>query len=133
LDNEGHIFGTTSRGGAQDSGVLFAIVGSDEQVLYSFCSAANCADGAQPRAGVIEDAAGHLFGTTLFGGNGDNGVVYEFSGGKERVLYTFCSQANCTDGDEPLGGLIMDASGNLYGTTEYGGVGGGGTVFELKY
>ncbi len=133
LDNEGHIFGATNRGGAQDRGVLFVIVGSDEQVLHSFCSRVNCADGANPQAGVIEDGAGHLFGTTLFGGNGDNGVVYEFSGGTERVLYTFCSQANCTDGDEPLGGLIVDAAGNLYGTTEYGGANGGGTVFELEY
>jgi uncharacterized repeat protein (TIGR03803 family) len=135
LDNEGHIFGTALEGGAGNprSGVLFAISGSSEQVLHSFCSEANYADGVYPQAGVIADASGNLFGATLYGGSNDHGVIYQFNGGTERVLHTFCTEAGCPDGSNPYGGLVMDAAGNLYGTTEYGGANGGGTVFELQY
>lgn len=139
LDDFGHIFGTTSQGGAQGSGALFVVGGASEQVLYSFCSEANCADGAQPTsAGVIEDTAGNIFGVTPHGGNSSNaGVVFEFRNGKEHVLHTFCSVPGptCVDGGVPSGGLIMDASGNIYGTTSGGGggsAGDGGTVFELS-
>ncbi len=112
--------------------------------LYSFCSEANCADGANSTAGLIRDAAGNLYGTTSQGGansaaNGGTGggTVFEVSGtGQETVLYSFCSQSNCTDGVSPAAALIQDSAGNLYGTTTSGGsgvlTGGGGTVFKLE-
>jgi uncharacterized repeat protein (TIGR03803 family) len=102
-------------------------------VLHSFCSKKNCTDGAAPDAGVIRDTAGNFFGTTVRGGANDYGTVFRIAAktGKETVLYSFCSQSNCTDGAGPEAGVIMDKEGNLYGTTAYGGANGYGTVFEL--
>jgi uncharacterized repeat protein (TIGR03803 family) len=116
-----------------------------ETVLYKFCSVANCADGNYPAAGLVQDPAGNLFGTAEFGGaNGisnSGGTIFEVdNAGHYTVLYSFCSAANCTDGEQPQAGLILDAAGNLYGTTAAGGsssppicnLGTCGTVFELK-
>ncbi len=113
-----------------------AAAADKEQVLYSFCSQAGCADGQYPDAGLIMDASGNLYGTTRNGGNAsDAGTVFEltFNNGQwtESVLYSFCAQPNCADGYNPNAGLIMDASGNLYGTTTGGGGGSLGTVFKL--
>ena len=105
------------------------------KTLYSFCAqgGANCTDGANPLSGVIKDAAGNLYGTTSAGGAYGWGTVFELipSAGPwgqtfytERVLHSFCSQGGgrCNDGAYPiLWKLFMDASGNLYGTTIYGG------------
>jgi uncharacterized repeat protein (TIGR03803 family) len=98
-------------------------------------------DGGGPTAGLIRDAAGNLYGTTILGGSTDgnlgNGVVFKLdTNGEETVLYSFCAEEkNCTDGAEPTAGLIRDAAGNLYGTTAYGGGGcfksGCGVVFKL--
>ena len=145
MDASGNLYGTTDEGGAKGYGSVFELVNSSgtysEKVLYSFCSQSNCADGELPYAGVIMDAAGNLYGTTSWGGatvGGYYGTVFELvnSSGtySEKVLYSFCSQSGCADGDMPYAGLIMDASGNLYGTTTGGGSGVGnsaGTVFEL--
>jgi hypothetical protein len=136
LDNFGHIVGATPLGGstiANGPGTLFAVSGGLEQVLYVFCAKRNCADGESPSSGVIEDTSGNIFGVAGGGDLGGDGVVYEFGSGREHVLHTFCSEANCTDGSGPSGGLIMDAAGNLYGTTEGGGAFNGGTVFELEF
>jgi uncharacterized repeat protein (TIGR03803 family) len=109
-------------------------------VLHSFNQ--NGADGAGTFAGVIFDAAGNLYGTTAYGGAYGYGTVFELSptgggGWTEAVLYSFCSQTNCTDGAHPYAGLIFDAAGNLYGEASGGGTysnctyGLCGTVFEL--
>ena len=107
-----------------------------EKALHTFCSQPSCTDGNGPRAGLVSDAAGDLYGTTSAGGTNDAGTVFELapngSGSwRETVLYNFCSQPNCPDGELPLSNLIFDAAGNLYGTTYYGGAYGGGMVFEL--
>ena len=84
------------------------------------------------------DTAGNLFGTTLYGGKYANidsdccGTVFELMGKKHQVLYNFCSRPNCADGLGPEAGLVIDASGNLYGTTNEGGAKDFGTVFELS-
>jgi uncharacterized repeat protein (TIGR03803 family) len=104
------------------------------EVLYSFCSLANCLDGAGSHAGLTQDAAGNLYGTTHGGGanaNGQGTVFKVDTTGHETVLYSFCSQSNCADGQNPLAGLIQDAAGNLYGTTPTGGSFNGGTVFKV--
>ena len=98
-----------------------------------YCVAVGILKGENPSSGVIEDASGNIFGMAGGGDCGGDGVVYEFGSGREQVLYTFCSQANCTDGAGPSGGLIMDAAGNLYGTTQGGAAFNAGTVFELEY
>jgi uncharacterized repeat protein (TIGR03803 family) len=91
-------------------------------------------DGAYPYLGVILDTAGNVYGTTAFGGAQGRGTVFEIAHASgawiEKVLHSFTPQG-ATDGDEPEGGLIFDALGNLYGTTGSGGTGGWGTVFEL--
>ena len=102
-------------------------------VLHSFT---NRRDGNHPDAGLIADAAGNLYGTTLSGGDGGYGTVFQLDpSGTLTVLYSFTGGS---DGRSPVGGLIADAAGNLYGTTYGGGagtgcIGGGacGTVFEL--
>lgn len=142
-DATGNSYGTTSAGGVNHSnvcapsglgcGTVFKLDSAGNQtVLYSFCSASNCADGANPAAGLIQDAAGSVYGTTEFGGAAGRGTVFKVdSAGNQTVLYNFCSVSNCTDGANPTAGLVQDATGTLYGTTGSGGVTGGGTVFKL--
>jgi uncharacterized repeat protein (TIGR03803 family) len=138
------LYGTTSQGDGNTNcydgcGTVFSIdLGTGtETVLYSFCSQPNCADGANPLDSLI-DVNGTLYGTTFVGGTtgcGGAGCGTAFSldldTGTETVLYAFCSQQKCTDGDGPNGGLIA-VNGKLYGTTTIGGAYGYGTVFVLK-
>src|ERR1700730_2233096 len=135
IDQAGNLYGTTNDGGAFKYGVVFKLTpGSSswtETILYTFCSQSNCTDGGFPGyAGVIMDGAGNLYGTTDVGGNNGYGTVYKLAPGSmgwtETVIYSFCSQPNCTDGAGPnYGDLIIDRAGNLYGTTFVGG--GNGT------
>jgi uncharacterized repeat protein (TIGR03803 family) len=104
-------------------------------VVYTF---AGNPDGASPSAGVTLDGKGNLYGTTTYGGFGGGTVFKINSAGTETVLHSFCSQPDCPDGTTPYGGLILDAEGNLYGTTGGGGANqnkgpyGAGTVFEVS-
>jgi hypothetical protein len=105
--------------------------------LYSFCSQGGCADGREPSAGVVIDASGNLFGTTLFGGDDGVGVVYELvpnarkTKWKYKRLYSFCAPSNCADGSEPETALITDSKRSLYGVTMAGGTTDGGVAFKL--
>ena len=143
MGGAGSLYGTTLFGGAYNEGnggggTAFELSPTgggawSETKLYSFD---NGSDGSGPFAGLILDAAGNLYGTTEVGGTNGNGTAFELSstgGGSwtETVLYNFCSENGCLDGSLPLGALLFDAAGNLYGTTEGGGTGGSGTVFEL--
>jgi len=127
-DAAGNLYGTTSAGGTADQGVVFKVDPAGRQsVLYNFTGGA---DGADPHAGVIRDAAGNLYGTTVFGGTANSGVVFKVdTSGQETVLYSFTGGA---DGGFPLAGVIRDSAGNLYGTTPNGGSGfGAGVVYKL--
>jgi len=104
-----------------------------EKVLHSF--AQNGRDGASPDAGVIVDKAGNIYGTTLAGGTAKVGTVFELSPSgtgawTESILHSFSNDG--VDGQNPGASLLLDAAGNLYGTTIGGGAFGGGTVFELS-
>jgi len=127
-DADGNLYGTTSKGGPNNAGVVFKLTpGGDRTVLYSFTGGN---DGSGPSAPVIMDADHNLYGTTGFGGVGGDGVVFKLSPtGDETVLYSFTGGA---DGGNPAAGLIMDASGNLYGTTKAGGANNAGVVFKVK-
>jgi uncharacterized repeat protein (TIGR03803 family) len=149
MDATEEIYGIAPGGSA---GVVFRLTPNQSktvwthEVLHSFCAQANCADGAHPRSLII-DAVGTLYGATVGGGTGnggfdpnDGGTVFQLTPNQSKtawthnVLYSFCSEANCTDGGYPNEGLIMDAEGNLYGTT--GGSGSflgafTGVVFKL--
>jgi uncharacterized repeat protein (TIGR03803 family) len=134
MDLSGNLYGTTYEGGINNGGIVFELINSSgtytEQILHSFN--AQDGDGANPYAGLIMDSSGNLYGTTISGGTG-GGIVFELinSSGTytEQILHSF-SQSK-SDGVSPYGGLIMDSSGNLYGTTFSGGTGGVGIVFEL--
>jgi uncharacterized repeat protein (TIGR03803 family) len=147
LDSAGNLYGTTTYGGPNFYGAVFEMSpvsggGWSEKVLYSFSE--NTRDGSGPQAGLVFDASGNLYSTTYYGGTAGTlgkGAVFQLtptSGGgwSERVVSSFPDTA--TDGANPQAGLIFDASGNLYGTTYYGGNAlscssnkGCGTVFEI--
>lgn len=126
------LFGTTTTGGSANEGTVFEMKktanGWKEKVLYTFPGGAN---GGNPYAGVIRDSKGNLYGTTASGVFGAGGVVYELApatGGKwtETVLYTVDGAGNGS-----YAGLVFDKSGNLYGTTEFGGPSVAGDIFQV--
>jgi uncharacterized repeat protein (TIGR03803 family) len=127
----GNLYGTTVEGGTDNiDGTVFELKhttkGWTETILHSFGTSG---DGSQPYCALIADTAGNLYGTTNVGGAYSKGTVFELTAsGTESVLWSF---GNGTDGANPIGGVVRDASGNLYGTTEYGGAYGYGTVFKL--
>jgi uncharacterized repeat protein (TIGR03803 family) len=139
FDPAGNLYGTTFYGGASNDGTVFQLIpNSDgswtENVLHSF--PVNGKDGYWPTASLVFDTVGNLYGTTELGGsNGGHGTVFRLSpsghgGWKERVLHSF--RGDGKDGNYPEANLVLDAAGNLYGTTNQGGVSGLGTVFQLK-
>lgn len=131
-DSDGNLFGTNATGGDFQQGTVYELSHSGKfAVLYSFCSAQSCTDGAAPSA-VTLGPDGNLYGTAAGGGRG-YGVVFEVAGNTETVVHTFCSEANCADGEVPVSQLLRDGSGNLFGTTRGGGANRSleGTVFEL--
>jgi uncharacterized repeat protein (TIGR03803 family) len=127
--SDGNFYGVASEGGAfTNPGALFRITpGGSESLFYSFGSQPG--DGVEPTSLVI-GSDGNFYGTTLDGGTNDLGTLFRISlSGSETILYSFGSQTN--DGVNPLGSLIQDSDGNFFGTTEYGGAGANGTIFEL--
>jgi uncharacterized repeat protein (TIGR03803 family) len=129
-----NLYGTTKFGGANAWGSIFQITtGGGLTTLYSFCPHAGCADGARPNAPLIQASNGRFYGTTLEGGaNNNNGTVFQFTGGSLTTLYSFCAQANCTDGSSPVAPLIQASNLDLYGTTQLGGANNSnGTVFQI--
>ncbi|HWY21137.1 MAG TPA: choice-of-anchor tandem repeat GloVer-containing protein [Candidatus Acidoferrum sp.] len=133
-DSAGNFYGTTYVGGAFDYGTVFMVdISGNETVLHSFGQ--EPLDGRQPVAGLVMDGSGHLFGTTYYGGVRNRvcyqgcGIVFEIDGaGHMKTLHRFVGGA---DGALPAGALVTDREGNLYGTTQMGGVGRSGTVFEI--
>ena len=132
-DEAGNFYGTTLSGGASDLGTVFKLdTAGTETVLHSFTSVP---DGRYPLGGLVRDAAGNLYGTTSNGGAPDCnppygcGTVFKLdTTGKETVLYSFKGGA---DGEYSYAALVLDAAGNLYGTTLNGGAYNFGTVFKL--
>jgi uncharacterized repeat protein (TIGR03803 family) len=139
FDASGNLYGTTSAGGAYGFGTAFQLTPAGggnwtETIMHSFDQ--ETGDGTLPRANVIVDSAGNVYGTTLEGGASDIGMVFELSPGiggswTETVLHSF--QDNGLDGETPGPSLTFDSSGNLYGTTYDGGVKKGGTVFKIAH
>ena len=143
FDAAGNLYGTTTGGGPYGGGgTVFELMptGSgrwSEKVLHYFGKGK---DGSVPRANLIFDAAGNLYGTTSGGGahglncaNEPCGTVFQLTIGgdgqwKETLLHSFSGPP---DGDTPIGTLVLDGEGNLYGTSFYGGVYDAGTVFEI--
>jgi uncharacterized repeat protein (TIGR03803 family) len=128
MDSRGNLYGTAYRGGAANEGTVFELARGSSTIttLASFFAGVY---GKYPRGGLVMDRSGNLYGTTAYGGPLNNGTVFELApgGGTITALASFSG----SDGAGPLAGLIMDSSGNLYGTTAYGGASRDGTVFEL--
>jgi len=138
FDSAGNLYGTANNGGNSGCGdetgcgLVFKLAPTSggkwtQSVLYAFKGAG---DGGNPYySGVVLDPAGNLYGTTAYG---EDGVVFELvsSSGEwqEKVIYAFTDQS---DGGFPFGGVILDSSGNLYGTAVKGGTLGYGVVFEM--
>jgi uncharacterized repeat protein (TIGR03803 family) len=136
FDLSGNLYGATAEGGTGNGGTVYELMPQAkgtwrEKVLHDFGIGS---DGRFP-SNVIFDAAGNLYGTTDYGGSSNNGTIFRLSprtngGWKETVLRSFQRVRY------PRAGLIVDAAGNLYGTTEFGGPGcpqlGCGTVFRLN-
>jgi uncharacterized repeat protein (TIGR03803 family) len=139
-----NLYGVTGCGGTYNKGIVFKVtLAGKETILYSF---AGGTDGGGPSGGLIRDAKGSLYGTTLIGGDSLNspncnnanfaggcGTVFELSpAGVETVLYNF---EGGTDGIWPFTGVVRDTNGNIYGSTLYGGnsacMYGCGTVFKV--
>jgi uncharacterized repeat protein (TIGR03803 family) len=141
-DQAGNLYGTTYDGGPGGAGTVFRLSPPNdtrdmwtETILYSF-SYSSLESGIGPKAGLVTDSSGNLFGSTWLGGPNGGGLVFELSPPSEgdaawsyQLIYDF-SAAN--DGYSPEAPLTMDASGNLYGTTTSGGGGQYGTVFQLS-
>ena len=148
-DPAGNLYGTTLSGsggsipsacGSQGCGTVFGIIKGQESVLYTFRGQP---DGVNPGGTLVLDKAGNLYGTTAGGGQFNAGTVFELSrqsNGKwtEKTLYNF---RGMSDGAGPLGSLLIDDKGNLYGITQRGGLkpknvpacsSGCGAVFKLS-
>ncbi len=134
VDSAGDVYGTTSSGGGSVDGTVFEVIAGSGMIstLATFTGY----NGETPKGGVIVDSAGNVFGTASNGGGtgtvgqviGD-GTVFEVGAGSGTVstLAAFTG----SNGADPLGGLTVDAAGNLYGTTDIGGTSSDGIVFEL--
>ncbi len=132
---DGNFYGTTLWGGTGVHPVGTAFKMTADGVLttiYTFCSQGGnyCTDGYFPAAPLIQATDGNLYGVT--GALGAGTIFQLTTSGMLTTLYTFCSQSNCTDGQQPLAGLVQAGDGTFYGTTYGGGLMGYGTVFSLS-
>ncbi len=134
---DGNLYGTTSNGGAAGDdcvdhgcGTVFKMTPSGAlTTLYNFCSRSSCTDASNPNGGLIQAIDGNLYGTTVYGGADNLGTVFKITpSGTFTTLHSF---TDSPDGANPVAGLVQATNGNLYGTTEWGGLYGDGVVFEI--
>lgn len=142
-DGTSPLYGESLFGGSAEQGAVFSLTPSGDTWKYgkvhNFCTETqdcDTHDGALPSGGLLVDAGGNLFGASEGGGENFSGTIFELmprgSGKwKEKILYTFCLDFSCKDGQAPMG-IVRDAAGNFYGTTRaFGANGRGGTLFRL--
>jgi len=124
LQIAGDFYGTTTLGGANGGGTVFKLTPSGTHtILYNFCSqgGSGCTDGSVPQAALILGTDGNFYGTTLDGGANGDGTVFQLTpSGAHTALYSFCSQGNCADGQNPESALV-ELNGIFYGTASGGG------------
>jgi uncharacterized repeat protein (TIGR03803 family) len=132
-DAKANLYGLTQDGGTYNEGVLYqGYDGGGVTVLHSFDGSFNGGiDGCYPSGSPAVDTKGNLYGTTSGCGYSNKGIVWKVSKkGKETILHNFAGGAS--DGEAPYAGVILDAKGNLYGTTTAGGASNGGVVYEVN-
>ncbi len=135
FDTNGDLFGTTSGGGTYAAGTVFELMPTaggvwTEKILHTFGK-----DGVVPNAGLVIDGAGNLYGTTEPTPHYNIGTVFKLSpngsgGWKNVLLRTFTDFPQ--NGPAPIGGVVIDSTGEIFGTTSFGGLYGYGTVFDLR-
>jgi uncharacterized repeat protein (TIGR03803 family) len=134
IDAAGNLYGTASAGGARGLGTIYQLThsasGWTETVLHDFNGGS---DGAMAEGNLLRDPAGNIFGTTVAGGDGSAGVVFELtpngSGWNYSVIFDFLH----ADAAQPVARLTMDAAGNLYGSAISGGANNLGAIFNLTH
>jgi uncharacterized repeat protein (TIGR03803 family) len=129
VDSSGNLYGTTSTGGPSGAGTVFEMAPGTGTITT--LAAFNGTNGASPLGALTMDGNGNLYGTTNAGGASGDGTVFELAHGSGTI--TTLATFNGANGLDPLGGLIRDNSGNLYGATIDGGASGQGTVFEVVH
>jgi len=136
LATDGKFYGTTVGGGAYSNtgGTVFRITPAGRlTTLYSFCARADCADGSEPYASLVQGTDRNFYGTTYSGGTHAKGTVFKITPtGELTTLHSFCSLPNCADGINWINaGLVQGNDGSFYGTTNGGGAHAGGTIFKI--
>lgn len=145
-DSQGNLYGTTAGESGFRPEIIYELVGRRKyQYLYAFCPRNDCSTGQLPSGPLVIDTAGNLYGVARLGGAQNRGTVFELSPDADhsqwsiKVLYNFCAENQCADGDDPYGGLTYkgassgapyDGVSPLYGTTTSGGA-GQGLAFQL--
>jgi len=130
IGRDGALYGTSLAGGAAGLGTVFRLErDGTEEVLHSF--GGDPADGVSPGSALLLGQNGKLYGSTLFGGSLGLGSVFEITpAGELRTVYSFTTGAGGSAA--PNGPLVQDAEGNIYGTTQFGGTAGLGSIFRLS-
>jgi uncharacterized repeat protein (TIGR03803 family) len=148
MDSKGNLYGfTVTGGGPSNCGAVFELTPEGkETMIHSFSGSDGCNPGlfdthdisSNGGKGLAIDAAGNLYGTTGYGGPGGsgNGVVFRLapqSDGSwtETILHSFLDTNEQTDGAWPYANMVLDSQGNLYGSTSFGGLFNGGTIFKI--
>ena len=128
IDSGGNIYGVTRNGGNKQNGSVFRIdaTGSTFNTLVSF----NGNNGSTPNGNLIVDGSGTIYGTTMFGGSNGSGTIFKITPSGTSNTLTMLKSFNGTNGNRPIGNLIMDGGGNIYGVTITGGANGPGTLFK---
>jgi len=128
VGKDGNLYGSTTLGGVYGNGTIYKISKSGAfSVLYSL----QATQGQDLEAPLMQGKDGFLYGVAKNGGGGDSyGTIFKLAGSTFTVLHHFANING--QGCYPLGGLTQDSVGNLYGTTGYGGVNGGGTIYEIN-
>ncbi|HLI62768.1 MAG TPA: choice-of-anchor tandem repeat GloVer-containing protein, partial [Terriglobales bacterium] len=133
VDSTGVLYGTTSTGGTGGGGTVFKLTpvggGYSFSVLYNLVGPA----GSGPTTGWLSmDAAGNIYGTTVAGGTNQLGSVFKLTPSGNGYTYTDLHDFTCgSDGCSIYGGVVLDSSGNLYGTASSGGAHNDGVIFEI--
>ena len=136
-DEAGNLYGTTLAGGSNNYGTVFQLSGLDHQTLTTLVNFNND-NGLDPEGKLFSDSLGNLYGTTHGGGLNGHGTVFELSGVNHQTFTTLV-HFDFMNGAYPVGGLVSDSAGNLFGATKYGGLplpgsswASAGTIFELS-
>jgi uncharacterized repeat protein (TIGR03803 family) len=126
-DSKGNLFGTTGGDIYSGNGTVFELAAGSGAIttLAAFAGFV----GQNPSGGMVEDSQGDFFGTAEYGGASDDGAIFELAAGSNTI--TLFASFNGSNGSSPQGDLVEDGSGNLFGTTAYGGASASGTIFEV--